>query len=235
MKIRDLKFILSLFAMSFCSCGESNSDLDNIYPSKDIVIATHSEWAKQHYPERILEFKTNPLQTNDIVFLGNSITEQGGAWHEKVSNIKAKNRGISGDTTDGVLARLGELIYYKPSQVFILIGINDLFRNDMESKKVHGNIMQIVQRINSESKETEIYIQTILPTTTKEINAKINETNVLLEKSQNHNAYTLINLYDEFVTDNGLMNMDLSSDGVHLNEKGYQVWAQKIKSLVGSK
>lgn len=244
MKPLALKLFFLLFATFFCACGQSdtlktetpegvsNTPPDSIYPAADILIATHSEWARKHYPDRILEFKANPLENNDIVFLGNSITEQGGAWHEKVDNAKAKNRGISGDTTDGVLARLGELIYYKPAQVFLLIGINDLFREDMSSQKVHDNILQIVDRIHKENPSTEIFVQTILPTTTVSLKTKINETNALLKASETKSSYTLIHLYDEFTTEHHLMDMNFSTDGVHLNEKGYKVWVNKIKNLI---
>ena len=45
----------------------------------------------------------------------------------KLGIENVRNRGISGDVTDGVLLRLGELIKYKPTSIFIMIGINDLF------------------------------------------------------------------------------------------------------------
>ena len=41
-----------------------------------------------------------------IVFLGNSITEQGGDWGKRLGWSSLKNRGISGDVTEGVLRDL---------------------------------------------------------------------------------------------------------------------------------
>lgn len=41
---------------------------DLMYPDSTLVIATHSDWTKTHYPERIQEFKANPLKINDIIF-----------------------------------------------------------------------------------------------------------------------------------------------------------------------
>ena len=205
---------------------------ESIYPDSSLVIATHTEFTRTHYPERIAEFKKNPLATNEIVFLGNSITEQGGNWGAKVTSTKAKNRGISGDTTEGVLARLAELIYYKPEQVFILIGINDLFREDMTSEKVFNNILKIVHQINDGSRTTEIFIQSILPTNTVTLKEKILLTNALITNSEATEPYKLITLHNLFTTERGLMNMELSTDGVHLNENGYAVWANKIINLI---
>lgn len=205
---------------------------DNLYPDSTLIIATHSEWTRNHYPKRILQFKQNPLEFNDIVFLGNSITEQGGDWGIRMNNPKVKNRGIAGDTTEGVLARLGELIYFKPQQVFILIGINDLFRDDMTSEKVFNNILKIVNEIHDGSPETKIFVQTILPTATQSLKEKIQVTNSLLMNSESIEPYNLISLHNLFATEDDLMDMNLSVDGVHLNENGYTVWVNKIINLI---
>jgi lysophospholipase L1-like esterase len=204
----------------------------NMYPTSGILIATHNEWTKNHYPIRISEFKKNPLEKGDIVFLGNSITEQAGNWGLKLNNTKAKNRGISGDTTEGVLARLRELIYYKPQQIFILIGINDLFIEDMTSEKVFNSILKIVHQINDGSPTTKIFIQSILPTNTATLKEKILSTNALLTNSEATEPYKLISLHSLFTSESGLMNMELSTDGVHLNENGYAAWAKKIINLI---
>ncbi len=241
------EFLLMTIFISFQACsqndimeaGKTEAEVTNndtfpsgIYPSSDIMISTHSEWAKNHYPKRILEFKQNPLQTNDIVFLGNSITEQGEDWGLKVNNSKAKNRGIAGDTTEGVFARLEELIYYKPSQIFIMIGINDMFRDDMSAQKIYDNIISIVNKISTKNPRTQIYLNTILPTTTSSLKLKIKQTNSLLINSEKDQSYKLILLHEEFSAENDLMDMNLSTDGVHLNDKGYQVWVQKIKEYI---
>lgn len=228
-----------LFSLASCSQTDEKKDHNiaekgslSLYPDSTLLIATHTEFTKKHYPERIAEFKNNPLKANEIVFLGNSLTELGGDWSLKVNNSKVRNRGIAGDTTDGVLARLGELIYFRPEQVFILIGINDLFRDDMTSEKVFNNILKIINQIHDGSPKTKIFVQTILPTTTEKINEKIRVTNSLLTNSESKEPYQLISLHPLFATDEDLMDMKFSLDGVHLNESGYTVWVNKIINLI---
>src|SRR5688572_32636998 len=80
------------------------------------------------YKSRLGFFKSYPNSKKDIIFLGNSIT-QGVDWAELLQNKNARNRGISGDITYGVLERLGEITEGKPTKVFILIGINDIQHN----------------------------------------------------------------------------------------------------------
>jgi lysophospholipase L1-like esterase len=113
-----------------------------------------------------------------------------------------------------------------------LIGINDLFREDMTSEKVFNNILKIVQKIHDGSRTTEIFIQSILPTNTVTLKEKILLTNALLTNSEATEPYKLISLHTHFATQDGLMNMELSTDGVHLNENGYAVWANKIINLI---
>lgn len=79
------------------------------------------------YYQRATLFETLPTSKSDIIFLGNSITN-GGEWAELLGNPHAKNRGISGDTTQGVLDRLSTITKGKPSKIFLLIGTNDLSR-----------------------------------------------------------------------------------------------------------
>ena len=61
----------------------------------------------------------------DIVMLGDSLTEWGN-WHELVPEYSILNRGISGDTSSGVLDRLQEVIERRPKVVFVMIGTNDI-------------------------------------------------------------------------------------------------------------
>ena len=77
------------------------------------------------YDQRATLFEVLPTSKKDIIFLGNSITN-GGEWAELLGNPHVKNRGISGDRTDGVLDRLHVITKGKPAKIFLLIGINDL-------------------------------------------------------------------------------------------------------------
>jgi len=77
------------------------------------------------YKLKVGQFRSYPNSKKDIIFLGNSITA-GAEWSELLQNQHARNRGISGDITFGVLERLDEVTEGKPAKVFILIGINDI-------------------------------------------------------------------------------------------------------------
>jgi len=53
-------------------------------------------------------------------------------------------------------------------------------------------------------------------------------------KKNENNAITVIDLHSAFVNEQGLMNEVYSTDGVHLNEAGYQVWVEYVGKYVRS-
>ncbi|MBK8557421.1 MAG: GDSL family lipase [Lewinellaceae bacterium] len=216
------------------------SNPDILYPAESTAIAYHSSWTKTHYKERIQVFKNDPLHFGDIVFLGNSITEGGHDWAAKFGVLIVKNRGISGDVTDGVLARLDEITFYKPRALFLLIGINDLFnlhdRHQIPSAAYVGNnILKIARIIHRKSPETKIYVQTILPTDKDYLRDNINAVNAKLQQQAHKGYYQLIDLHAAFTNQEGLMNPDFSIDGTHLNAKGYGIWVEMVRPLVTAK
>mgnify|MGYP003624230772 CR=1 FL=1 len=208
--------------------------IDSLYPSNSTQIEYHGLWTKVHYKQRIAQFKKAPLNFGDIVFVGNSITEQGENWSKKLNLKNVKNRGIAGDVTDGVLERLDEIIYYKPKKIFLLIGINDLFNLHYEeeipsAEYVADNIIKITETIQHKSPETKIYLQTILPTSKDFMADNINKVNSIIKNHESDGNYKIINLFDVFANEKGLLKDNLTTDGTHLNELGYKHWVEKLK------
>ena len=209
--------------------------LNSLYPNNSTSIKYHHDWTKVHYKQRISKFKKSPLNFGDIVFIGNSITEQGRDWGEKLNKKNVRNRGIAGDVTEGVLLRLDEILYYKPETVFLLIGINDLFNLQYQkgvpsAAYVANNIIKITDIIHKGSPKTKIYLQTILPTSDDAMADHINEVNAIIRMYEKDSEYEIIDLFEEFVNENGLIKANLTSDGTHLNELGYKVWVELVIS-----
>ena len=224
-----------VFCMSSCI---NKVSIDHLYPSEDLIIENHDDWGEGNYKKVIKEFKSNPLNYNDVVFLGNSITQGGKDWSKRLNYPNIKNRGIGGDVTDGVLARIDEIVYFKPKAVFLLIGINDLLNNgspdNPSAEYIGNNIIKIAQVISAKAPKTKVYVQTVLPIDKEIYKNSILKVNEIIEANEKENAYEIIDLYSIFATENGLIKKELSSDGIHLNEKGYNTWVEFIKPIVYS-
>lgn len=239
MKYRIAKILLLFLLILVSACTSSRNLSKDLYPSDNLVIQYHSKWTKIYYPKRIKVFMNNPLEQGDIVFLGNSITEQGGDWSAKFGRSDIKNRGIGGDVTDGVLARLEEIVHAKPKAVFIMIGINDINNWNLNwgipsPEYVGNNIPKIAKAIHRKSPKTKIYIQTVLPTDLPAVKDAIITVNDIIKAHEAKGHYQVIDLYSKFVAPNGLIKSELTSDGIHLTAQGYALWVETLKETINA-
>jgi lysophospholipase L1-like esterase len=189
-----------------------------------------NDFAMDYYPRRIETFKDYPLTPGDVVFLGNSITEQGN-WSLYFRDTHVRNRGIGGDQTDGVLLRLQEIIHYKASVVYLMIGVNDLDIPAKPETVVAGNIREIVRRIKQGSPNTRVVVQTILPMAALNVTLRAQKTNEMLKQNA-PGEYELIDTYAIFTdpANNGcILPQYVRDDGRHLTEAGYQAWVQLLQ------
>jgi len=191
----------------------------------------------EHYWVRMEKFKREAAIAGKTVFLGNSITE-GGQWKKLLKDSTIINRGISGDNTFGMLARVNEIIKLKPAKLFILIGTNDLSKN-IPDEAVIENIFSFVSKIKGASPNTKIYVQSILPVneTVKIFPQQFNNAshiliiNDQLSRYADRLRYTYIDLYSKFLDEQGKMKMAYTTDGLHLSAAGYQHWIEVLKTL----
>lgn len=196
------------------------------------------EWnqaIKAYYYHKKEHFETLPDTENEIIFLGNSITD-GAEWFELFDgNPNIKNRGIGGDDTDGVLARLDEVTSSNPKQIFIMIGTNDLaYGKTIEY--VIANYQQIINRIQSASPDTEIIIQAVLPVEDAihytRPNASIRTINKQLKEISQLENIKYIDIHAAFSDEDGKLNKKYSIDGLHLNGAGYLLWKDILMDYI---
>lgn len=212
------------------SNDKSKINKEVVVPVKDV----QSEKSFKPYPhwiERKTMFEHLPNHPNEIIFLGNSITE-GGCWSELFDKPAIRNRGIGNDMTEGVLLRLSECTESKPLKIFIMIGINDLNKN-LTTKEVLKNYKLIVDKIKSESPATKIYVQSVLPVNIPNIsNDTIIVLNKYLKNLSDQQLLTYVNLFDSFKDEKGGLKTELTTDGVHLKIEGYLLWKSLIEKYV---
>jgi lysophospholipase L1-like esterase len=215
---------ISLFFFVF-SVALSAQDIDTTYLTS-------------YYEQKVTQFRLLPDTKEEIIFLGNSITDIG-EWAEIWQNTRVKNRGISSDNTFGVLARLDEVVSSKPSKIFILIGINDIAKGTPDSAIV-SNYKKIIGRIQTSSPQTFIYVQSILPTNNEfteyvrhqNKDQHIRAVNGELKKFCGTKKLVYVDLYSRFVDVNHKLDKRYTNDGLHLTGSGYMLW-KKILTANG--
>lgn len=169
--------------------------------------------------------------SGDVVFIGNSITNMH-EWWEAFGETKVLNRGVSGAVSNEVVANLGSLVSGKPGKVFLMIGTNDLGTAGMNNAAhVAGNVRTIVRYIKNVSPSTEIYVQSILPSS-RRTKALVVETNDSLRAICGQENLTYVDLFDALLpVEQNDRNYTL--DGLHLCGAGYRVWCKAIEQYLG--
>jgi len=189
-----------------------------------------------YFDQRKSLFEILPDTKNEIIFLGNSITD-GSEWSELLGNPRAKNRGISGDTSEGVLFRLYQITRAQPAKVFLLIGINDLSKN-ISPDTIYVNICKIVSTIRTKSPKTKVYVQSILPVNNTfktyanhtSRTPQVKELNERLKSICPRLGATYVDLFSELKNPNDdLLNPMYTNDGLHLLGEGYKAWLRVIQ------
>lgn len=211
-----------------------------------------------HYYRRVDIFADEaPISSNDIVFLGNSLTE-GGKWSEYFADVNAKlnkkggairNRGIIGDTFGGINDRLDPILEGKPAKLFFLCGTNDISHN-LSADSIANGVMSVVKRVKAASPKTKIYLQSLLPFN-ESFNryklltgktAMVSEINAKLAKMAKEEKVEFVNLYPLFL-ENGaedlkkpaseqVLSKSITRDGLHLTQDGYKIWIEAIRKYV---
>lgn len=183
-------------------------------------------------------FERLPNTENEIVFLGNSITD-GAEWSEIFNDLRIKNRGISGDITEGILYRLVEVTESKPAKIFLMIGVNDLARG-ISQQQILLNYEKIIKQIKDDSPQTKLYIESVLPVNDafSQFKNHVNKNSLIIRLNNDLKALSMtysakyIDLHSVFKDINGKLDAKYTEDGLHLNGAGYMLWKTQVEQYI---
>lgn len=187
----------------------------------------HAKWAKSAAADQ-----------GAVVFLGDSITQGwGDDFQGLFPGMHFANRGISGDTTRGMLIRLkADVIALKPRAVVMLMGTNDL-EEKAEPETIAGNLKLIIAELHKAAPETPIVLCLVFPSSeTKSRPAdKIKEINRLYSKAVRGDALvTVLDTWTLFANEKGDAKAEEMPDLLHLNDVGYQKWAGALRPVLAT-
>lgn len=167
-----------------------------------------------------------------LIFIGDSLIEYFD-WQQRFPGHQVLNLGLSGETVQGLAARVRRIIgtAAAPDVLFIMSGINNLAMDDF---KILVEYERLLKNLKTAFPSTTIVVQSILPVTMWTDNKKIEEINRELKGIAKALKISFIDVYSLFVGADGSPQVEyLLEDGVHLSEKGYEVWSNKVEDFLG--
>jgi lysophospholipase L1-like esterase len=157
--------------------------------------------------------------------LGDSLT-QSANWPMLLQYPDIANRGISGDTSNGVLQRLQDSVK-SAKVVFLLIGINDRFQFIPETE-TQSNIAKIIDELGKTSK---VVVQSVLLTRDEKLNTYVMHIDQFEKGLCEAGKCRYVDLNTE-LSENGVLKKGFALDDVHINADGYAAWASIIKPIL---
>ncbi|RPI27233.1 MAG: DUF1080 domain-containing protein [Acidobacteria bacterium] len=179
-----------------------------------------------------------PQDQNALVFLGDSITQ---GWGDRLASafpgVKVANRGISGDTTRGMLIRLQEdVLALNPLGVVMLLGTNDL-EEQASPDTIAANVRLIMAAFEKHRKQMPVVLCLVFPSsaTKKRPADKIRAINELYEKmARNHPTVTVLDTWSLFANEQGDAKSEEFPDLLHPNDAGYVKWAAALRPILAT-
>jgi lysophospholipase L1-like esterase len=196
------------------------------------------EWFQNLWRERRSTWARRiEADSGAIVLLGDSITQGWTSVGSTLPGFKFANRGISGDTTRGVLLRLKEdVLSLQPRGVVLLIGTNDL-EEGATPETIAGNLRLLIAALKQHNPALPVILCQVFPSsdTKKRPAEQIKRINRLyFEAVRNEPQVTLLDTWTLFADDRGDAKIDEFPDLLHPNGRGYDKWASALRPVLES-
>jgi lysophospholipase L1-like esterase len=169
-----------------------------------------------------------------VVFLGDSITQEWSGLGAAFPGMKVANRGISGDTSRGVLIRLqDDVLALNPAAVVLLIGTNDL-EEGATPEIAAGNVKLILADLKRHNPRMPVILCEVMPSsaTMKRPANQIKAINALYTAAVKNDAQIIpLDTWSLFADANGDAPASEFPDLLHPNDIGYAKWAAALRPL----
>jgi lysophospholipase L1-like esterase len=181
--------------------------------------------------------RESPPPQNAIVLTGSSSIMY---WNENapadLAPLTVIPRGFGGSVMNDVLHFLDRVVLaYRPRAVLIYEGDNDTGRNNIPNDVIVAQLEEIIERVHAELPEARIYVLSVKPSVARvaswPIAVALNE-----QYQQVVAANPLVHYIDvasPFLNADGSVMTDIFvEDNLHLNDKGYRIWAASVREVL---
>lgn len=214
---------------------------------EDTTISAWDRLFSDAFSIRVNCFKTlnKTVVPGKTVFVGDSITQEFPVEEMFKDYGPVYNRGIGGDTTQGLLRRLDESIFdLNPSKLFLLIGTNDLVSGESAEQQVVTNLSSCIDRVKNRLPGCNIHLISILPINSTEhpkinhdaipmrTNRLISKVNHLLEELAAEKSVIFVDLYSKLIDEKGNLAIPYTREGLHVSPQGYEVIVRNLSKYM---
>ena len=218
-----------LFTLSACAQSADDKLRTELERSQKIL----KDWANlSRYRADNASVSAPAAGETRVVFMGDSITDSWGRKYGKFFPGKAYvNRGISGQTTPQMLIRFRpDVLALKPKAVVILAGTNDISGNTgpMTLEEIEGNLTSMAELAKAHGIKVVLssvmpVTDAIRPQTERRPPEKIRALNTWIKDYAAKTGAVYLDYYSAMVDDKGMLKTELTYDGLHPNDAGYDL------------
>ncbi len=189
------------------------------------------------FADQIRAYDKQPIPVDEplIVFTGSSSIRMWKNTAAYFPEYTILNRGFGGSHMSDLLHFAEELIIrYRPSQVFIYEGDNDLGAGKT-SAQILSTTKELVQLLQSKLPKMEIVLISPKPSIARWDRAdSYRELNRLLAAyAEDQTGVSFADVWSPMIDADGEVMKDIFlKDGLHMNAKGYDIWANVIGPML---
>jgi lysophospholipase L1-like esterase len=170
---------------------------------------------------------------NEILFVGSSSFTKWTDVQDYFPGFPIINRGFGGSSLPDVIRYAGDIIYpYKPKQIVIYCGENDLASSDsVTSQTVYDRFEILFSMIRSKFKNIPIIYISLKPSPSRQklMPKMVGVNNAIQSFLKKKKNTVFIDVYHKMLkTDGTPMDDIFLDDQLHMNSKGYAIWQKEI-------
>ena len=180
------------------------------------------------------------VKKGGIVFVGDSITDFCNL-DTYYPGLKAVNRGISGDTIEGILGRLDESIFELEPSIVVLLGGANNFAEGYDDVETHivDTYRSILTQISARLPQAKVIVQSVYPVSDVSFHNRykfghghINAINQKLEALTKSLGYNYADVFSVISTGDEEFDKKYTDDGLHPNKNGYAVISEYLRPII---
>jgi lysophospholipase L1-like esterase len=188
----------------------------------------------------------------DVYFLGDSITRRWGAsdrqyaellgnWNQNFKGWNAADFGWGADKTQNMLWRLeaGELDGVNPKVIVLMAGTNNIGNQspvddaEVRSAETIRGLAAVLKELRARAPNATVVLMGITPRNDNiQVMPIIDAVNRGIAQLADGHRIRYLNINARLADAQGVLVPGMTSDGLHLTAKAYQVWADTLKPIL---